>query len=412
MKMNDTTSTIVKDKDPDMNRNLTREAVDKISADLVYPVSYLSASQSKTGKRVEGLHQLRGGDLTEKQIIELAVSGFFELVKPPEDSQPQNITFVPEEGKSKSHTETNTIVEQKDNTFEWALSRMKDGFPVYHDSFLKDFRKVKYMTIGRSNGIFEGKKMDAFVCQEGHPIQFSSFEIFISGGWHLYEGTIVKPIQAFTITILVTGDNIYPTQRDNLTESVERILKDLTTDYSVELVKPVVQTYLHQLVKPVVQTYPIDSQEAIEFIKKWNHEPWLLNGPERASLKTTQKNLLELTPEEIESLSDGYHSFKELYEHRFRLWIELCKGVAKDSFNEGLTTENPVWISSMHSDNSSYDGWFMLGCEKATGEQMTYHLPNRLWPECITFARLMAKAPEFDGHTSQDVLKRLELIHN
>lgn len=300
--------------------------------------------------------------------------------------------------------DTTNTTERKSHTFEWALSRMKDGFPVYHDSFIEDFCKVKYMTIGRSNSQYKGVERDDFVCQEGHPISFGSAEIFISGGWHLYEGTIVKPIQAFTITILVTGDNIYPTQRDNLTESVERILKDLTTDYSVEIVD--------QLVKPVVQTYPIDSQEALELIKKSNHEPWLLNGPERASLKTTQKNLLELTPEEIESLSDGYHSFKELYEHRFRLWIELCKGVAKDSFNEGLTTENPVWISSMHSDNSSYDGWFMLGCEKATGEQMTYHLPNRLWPECITFARLMAKAPEFDGHTSQDVLKRLELIHN
>ena len=46
-----------------------------------------------------------------------------------------------------------------------------------------------------------------------------------------------------------------------------------------------------------------------------------------------------------------------------------------------------------------------MGEEK--GEQMTYHLPMSKWDEC-NFANTLDKAPDFDGHTSQDVLERIK----
>lgn len=68
-----------------------------------------------------------------------------------------------------------------------------------------------------------------------------------------------------------------------------------------------------------------------------------------------------------------------------------------------------VWRSKNHSDGEPAFGgtWFILGIGKEKGEQMTYHLPIDRWDEC-KFADTLDKAPEFDEHTSDDVLERLK----
>ena len=63
----------------------------------------------------------------------------------------------------------------------------------------------------------------------------------------------------------------------------------------------------------------------------------------------------------------------------------------------------------MHSDGSGIPDFFLLGLGKQQGTQMTYHLPARYW-EQTEFAETLERAPEFDGHTSADVLRRLDLI--
>ena len=49
----------------------------------------------------------------------------------------------------------------------------------------------------------------------------------------------------------------------------------------------------------------------------------------------------------------------------------------------------------------------MVTLNKEKGKQITYHIPLDRWDEC-EFAETLDKAPEFDGHTSQDVLERLK----
>ena len=68
-----------------------------------------------------------------------------------------------------------------------------------------------------------------------------------------------------------------------------------------------------------------------------------------------------------------------------------------------------VWRSKKHSDGELAFGgtWFVLGIGKENGKQMTYHLPIDRWDEC-GFAETLEQAPEFDGHSSDDVLKRLK----
>jgi hypothetical protein len=112
-------------------------------------------------------------------------------------------------------------------------------------------------------------------------------------------------------------------------------------------------------------------------------------------------------------ISDGYHTFGELYEHRIELFITICKIIC-DFYKIGLISSTTpgdlcVWRSLKHSDGSGFDGWFILGIAKAKGEQITYHLPMSKWDRCL-FAEELELAPEWDGHTANDVLERLKLL--
>ena len=52
----------------------------------------------------------------------------------------------------------------------------------------------------------------------------------------------------------------------------------------------------------------------------------------------------------------------------------------------------------------------MMGIDKKPGKQITYHLPIAYWDE-TEFAETLDLAPEWDGHTSDDVLERLRKLY-
>lgn len=97
---------------------------------------------------------------------------------------------------------------------------------------------------------------------------------------------------------------------------------------------------------------------------------------------------------DVGKVSDGYHTFNELYAHRVALWIALCRA------------HGGAWRSKLHSDGEAYPGWFLLGLGEEPGKQMTYHLPDHRWDD-TEFATTIDRAPSFDGHTSNDVLARV-----
>ena len=108
-------------------------------------------------------------------------------------------------------------------------------------------------------------------------------------------------------------------------------------------------------------------------------------------------------PCEVGEVSDGFHTFNELYEHRVELFIALCRQLC---YNYAAPD---VWRSVKHSDGTSYDGWFIMGIRKDKGLQMSYHLPINKWG--IThFAETLEVAPEWDGHTPEDTLTRIRTL--
>lgn len=111
-------------------------------------------------------------------------------------------------------------------------------------------------------------------------------------------------------------------------------------------------------------------------------------------------------------ISDGFHTFGELYENRIELFIAFCKlYISHITDNGNIGNSRKVWRSKRHSDGELAfgGGWFVLGLFKEKGKQITYHLPEEYWERC-DFAQELEKAPEFDGHTSQDVIERLKTL--
>lgn len=109
---------------------------------------------------------------------------------------------------------------------------------------------------------------------------------------------------------------------------------------------------------------------------------------------------------------DGYHTFGELYDHRIALFISLCRKIViiETRLEEhGLSDKHSVWRSKLHSNLSMFPGQFIMGIESAAGKQITYHLPLECWAE-TEFADTLEAAPEFDGHTPDDVIERLKKL--
>lgn len=111
----------------------------------------------------------------------------------------------------------------------------------------------------------------------------------------------------------------------------------------------------------------------------------------------------ELPSDEKQLVSDGYHTFKELYYFRkmynaalFNLWA------AGEYFH--------VVKSYRHHDGEKCfgGGWFIVMATLPTG-QISNHYDNKDWD--LFKCKEVATAPEWDGHTSEDGLKRLAALY-
>lgn len=104
-------------------------------------------------------------------------------------------------------------------------------------------------------------------------------------------------------------------------------------------------------------------------------------------------------------MSDWYHTFWELYDHRIALYIALCRYAYFLWEELDWVSNKPVVRSHKHDDWTSMPWWFILQFESDVW-QISYHLPEKYWDKC-SFAETKELANKWDGHTSEDVLDRL-----
>lgn len=126
----------------------------------------------------------------------------------------------------------------------------------------------------------------------------------------------------------------------------------------------------------------------------------------KGELEESVNKLLQSLHVDKGEISDGYHTFNELYEHRIALFIALCHVYSNDGYQS--PNKRMVWKSKVHSDGSLMDGWFIAGIGVFQGEQITYHLPMDKWDSL--HVRELEKAPLWDGHIPSEVVKRLEYL--
>lgn len=100
------------------------------------------------------------------------------------------------------------------------------------------------------------------------------------------------------------------------------------------------------------------------------------------------------TVEDMGEVSDGYHTFNELYAHRVRLFSTLMHAFPKQS-----------WWSFQHHDGEQWEGWVLAGIDTPEGA-VTYHLPESEI-ENLPQGTEIEFGKEWDGHTADDVLSRL-----
>ncbi len=96
-------------------------------------------------------------------------------------------------------------------------------------------------------------------------------------------------------------------------------------------------------------------------------------------------------------ISDGYHTFNELYDHRCTLFIAFAS-----TYKDGAY----FWKSAKHADGSMMEGFFIAGLFVQHGKQIAYHMPVKFWELCPE-ARTLDVAPEWDKHTPDQALERL-----
>lgn len=94
-----------------------------------------------------------------------------------------------------------------------------------------------------------------------------------------------------------------------------------------------------------------------------------------------------------DEISDGAHTFEDLYKHRIYLFAVICN-----------QNKDKAWKAKKHIDGSMYEGYFIAGINTDKGEA-TYHCSMDFWN--LFNVKELPHSPEYDGYTPDDVLERL-----
>lgn len=124
--------------------------------------------------------------------------------------------------------------------------------------------------------------------------------------------------------------------------------------------------------------------------------------------KTNRREKLEflsgLINDQIEALddksliSDGSHTFDELYYHRMVLFSIICN-----------QNEKVAWKSWKHDDNTMFDDYFIVGVTTPEGDY-SYHYHKDHWNKFNV--KELLNAPPWDGHEPKDIIRLFSLEGN
>ena len=100
---------------------------------------------------------------------------------------------------------------------------------------------------------------------------------------------------------------------------------------------------------------------------------------------------------EIDDLSDGFHTFRQLYYQRMMLFSTIVK-----------QNRDRAWKSLRHEDGEPCfgGGWFIVGIDTPEGS-FTYHYEDNFYS--LFDCKELERGKHWDGHTEKDVTRLLSL---
>lgn len=114
-------------------------------------------------------------------------------------------------------------------------------------------------------------------------------------------------------------------------------------------------------------------------------------------------NMIKVNKEQksisTKEISDGNHTFGELYEHRIILFCTLCNLLPSIS-----------WKSKKHYDEENdpmFGGNFIAGINTPEGV-VTYHIKLKYWD--LFEVLELERAPKYDNYSSNEVLQRIQSL--
>ena len=101
--------------------------------------------------------------------------------------------------------------------------------------------------------------------------------------------------------------------------------------------------------------------------------------------------------DEIDDVSDGFHTFRQLYYQRMMLFATIVR-----------QNKDKAWKSLRHEDGELCfgGGWFIVGVDTPKGSY-TYHYEDNYYS--LFDCKELEKGKHWDGHTEKDVTRLLSL---
>lgn len=112
------------------------------------------------------------------------------------------------------------------------------------------------------------------------------------------------------------------------------------------------------------------------------------------TIATEDTSVIKIPDSGIGDVSDGCHTFNELYHHRAILFSVICN-----------TFPDRAWKSKKHHDGDMFEGMFIVGIDTPEG-QATYHYYIDPYWEMFNVKELDT-APQWDGHSAEDAINRI-----
>ena len=116
-------------------------------------------------------------------------------------------------------------------------------------------------------------------------------------------------------------------------------------------------------------------------------------------MRNYEKTICELCGvEDIGDVSDGYHTFNQLYHQRAMLFATIVN-----------QNSDKAWKTHKHEDGEPCfgGGWFLVTIDTPRGAY-GYHYEDKYWD--LFKCKELGKAKHWDGYTEEDVDRLLSLI--